>query len=383
MSYVRKQPRSAIGLDIGARRIKAVQLEPLGASTDDGVPAAWRVTAATTFNRTAPGQPISADEAARVCDTLDRLGFAGTRVVMAAPADKLIVGMLELPKAGGIPLTQIARVELARTSKSAPDSFEMGCWELPVPARAGKTVQVMAVGYPHAEAAQFLDVIESAGLDVTVLDVRSCAIARACASAVAPQPGITALLDVGWSSASLVLVYSGMVVYVRALGEAGISRLYESLAKRLKLDAEVVDYVLGELGLRDPATVAAVAAPADVSTTDSNPREAEAAIADVRLELPSDARSQLTNYADALVRELLVSFSYVARQYTDASVTRLLLMGAGAPIPGLAEHLSKELGLETRLVAPKDLAECPSPLLETCSSPELTPALGLAQFPET
>jgi Tfp pilus assembly PilM family ATPase len=376
MSRFGKQPPSAIGLDIGARRIKAVQLEPIGAKTTDGVPMSWRVTAATTFNRSSPGQLIDGNEAARICDTLDRLGFAGTRVTMTAPADKLIVGMLELPKAGGgIPLAQIARVELARTSKVAPDSFEMGCWELPTPARAGKTVQVMAVGYPHAEAGQFLDVLESAGLDVTVLDVRSCAMARACASAVAPQPGITALLDVGWSAASLVLVYSGMVVYVRALTEAGLGRVYESLAKRLRLDTEVVDYVLGEVGLRDAGPEAKK--PSGLASTDETPVE------DVRLELPSDARNHLTNFADALVRELLVSFSYVARQYTDASVTRLLLMGAGAPIPGLAEHLAKELGLEARLVAPKDLAECPSALLETCSSAELTPALGLAQFPET
>ena len=64
-------------------------------------------------------------------------------------------------------------------------------------------------------------------------------------------------------------------------------------------------------------------------------------------------------------------------------MTRLLLMGAGASIPGIGEHLTKELGMEASAVAPKDLAECPPALLEACASPELTPALGLAQFPET
>ena len=64
----------------------------------------------------------------------------------------------------------------------------------------------------------------------------------------------------------------------------------------------------------------------------------------------------LANYADALVRELLVSFSYVARQYTDASVTRLLLTGAGASGPGMGEHLAKELALETKPGTPADMA---------------------------
>jgi type IV pilus assembly protein PilM len=365
MIPTRKQPRSAIGLDVGARRIKAVQLEPLASS-------AWRVAAATSFNRSAPGEPVTADEAARVADTLDRLGFAGSRVVMCAPAEKLIVGMLELPKAGGgqIPLEQIARVELARTNKVAPDSFEMGCWELPLAARAGKTTQVMAFGYPHAEATQFLNVLESAGLDVTTLDVRTCALARACSPVAAPVPAITALLDLGWSSASLVLVYSGMIVYVRPINDAALGRIHESLQKQLRFEQDVINYVLDEVGLRD-----AVAASADADPSGAPDGQEP-------LELPTEARSLLTTYADTLVRELLVSFSYVARQYTDASVTRLLLTGAGAAIPGLAEHLAKELSLETRPVAPKDLAECPASLLEACSSPELTPALGLAMFPE-
>src|SRR5688572_9407291 len=210
-----KKSRSPIGLDIGARRVKAVQLEQSGGSS-----SGWRVAAVACVNRTAPGKLMAPDEASRLWDTLDRLGFQGSRVVLAAPSDKLITGMLELPKAGPIPLEQIARVELARTSKVAPESFEMGCWELPVPNRAGKHVHVMAVGYPHAEAAKLLDLVEHAGFDATALDVRSCALARACAGIVSPPPGITALLDLGWASASLVLVYAGMVVYVRGLSES-------------------------------------------------------------------------------------------------------------------------------------------------------------------
>jgi Tfp pilus assembly PilM family ATPase len=380
-----RQSRSPIGLDVGARRVKAVQLEPTPAA------AGWRVVAATSINRTAPGEPVTADEAARVADTLDRLGFTGSRVVVAAPADKLIVGMLELPRAGGqIPLEQIARVELARTNKVAPDSFEMGSWELPVAARAGKTVQVMAVGYPHGEAMPFLDVLESSGLDVTALDVRTCSLARACSPALAPAPAITALVGLGWSSASLALLYAGTIVFVRAMNEGALGRVHEALARQQRFEPDVIDYVLDEVGLRDVATAAAVtsagAAAAAAAAGADHPVSPNSRVTPgglEPLELPGDARNLLTTYADALVRELLVSFSYVARQYTDSSVTRLLLTGAGAPIPGLAEYLARELGVETRPIAPKDLAECPASLLDACSSPELTPALGLAMFPDT
>ena len=363
MSRFRKQLRSAIGLDIGARRVKAVQLEPSSVAA-----SGWRVAAAASVNRSAPGKPLASDEVARLGDTLDRLGFVGNRVVIAAPSDKLINGVLELPKTGGgnIPLEQIARVELARTNKVTPESFEMGCWELPVSARATKAAHVMAVGYPHAEANQLLDLVESAGFDAVAMDVRSCALARACAGVAAAPPGITALLDLGWASASLVLMYAGMVVYVRALSDGGINGVYDALAKRLRLEPELTDYLMEEVGLREPA-----------AATEPGTEPAE------RLALPSDARHLLAHYADAVVRELLASFAYVARQYTDASVTKLLLMGTGASVPGLGEYLTKELSLETTAVAPRDLAECPPALLDACASPEMTPALGLAQFPET
>ena len=350
----RKTSRSPIGLDIGARRIKAVQLEPSMNSA-----SGWRVAAVATVSRATPGKPLNAGEAMRLGDTLDRLGFTGTQVVLAAPSDKLISGMLELPRAAQISLEQIARIELARTNKVTPESFEMGCWELPVPARAGKAAHVMAVGYAHADANTLLDLVEAAGLDVAAMDVRSCALARACNGVISQPPGITALLDMGWATASLVLVYSGMVVYVRALTEAGINRVYEGLATRLKLEADVADYLVGEVGLLESA-----------ASTSGQPT------------LPTDAKAMLAGYADAMVRELLTSFAYVARQYTDASVTRLLTMGAGASIPGLQEYLTNELGLETMTVSPRDLTECPTSMLEACSSPELTPAIGLAQFPE-
>jgi hypothetical protein len=44
--------------------------------------------------------------------------------------------VLEMPpKSSTAPIEQLARMELARTQKCAPDSFEMGFWELPITGR--------------------------------------------------------------------------------------------------------------------------------------------------------------------------------------------------------------------------------------------------------
>lgn len=366
MKRIGRKSRSAIGLDLGPRHITAVQLERTGAAAST---SGWRVAAAARVSRGRPGQPLDAAEAGKLYDTIDRLGFTGADVILAAPADKLLAGALELPpRTAQIPLEQIARVELARTNKCAPESFEMGFWELPSPNRAGKASHVMVVGYPHADATALLDLVEHTGFNVVAIDARCRALARACGGLAASPPGLTAIFELGWSSASLVLLHDGVVVSERALAECGTAGLYDAFSTRLRLDPEMTDYLLGEIGLRDQA---------------AGGLEGANAAADPRPALPDAARAALSHYADALVRELLVSFSYAARQYTDATVTRLLLAGSGAAVPGLAEFLTKELGLETIAVAPRDIAECPPPLLEACSSPELTPAIGLALFPDT
>jgi Tfp pilus assembly PilM family ATPase len=82
------------------------------------------------------------------------------------------------------------------------------------------------------------------------------------------------------------------------------------------------------------------------------------------------------------VQELRVSLTYAQHQYHETAVSRLLLVGGGANIRGVAVHLAKALGVETRTVAPADVAAATPGVTAICRSPGLTLAMGLAQFPD-
>jgi len=102
--------RSAIGLDVGARSVKAIQF-----ARDRFGDGGWRVAAAAEMPResapqeAAAGQPagppvaptkagpLAPAEVARLVATLERQGFAGADVVLAAPNDRVYTSMLELP----------------------------------------------------------------------------------------------------------------------------------------------------------------------------------------------------------------------------------------------------------------------------------------------
>jgi len=278
---------------------------------------------------------------------------------------------LELPpRSSAAPLEQLARLELARAHRCGPDAFEMGCWDLPPvaagqSARAGKGTTVMAVGYPHAAANALLDAFESAGLLVEAIDAAPCALARACApaiSTVGPEGGMTAILDIGWSAATLILLHCGAVIYGRALAEAGLGTLHATLTRRLNLEPDVTEYLLTEVGLS--------------ATLPEGPN------GDAAIDLPDDARGLLAAHVDAIVRELLASLSYAARQYPEAPISRLLLVGGGAAIPELGGHISAVLGVDAQTVLPTEVASYDASLIGLCGSPVMIAATGLAQFPE-
>src|SRR5262249_26290258 len=151
--------------------------------------------------------------------------FEGRDVVACVPDDKLVTAVLELPpRSSGAPLDQLARVELARVHKLEPGSFELACWDLPAPARAGDATHMMAAACPHADADRLLGAIESAGLRVVALDIKPWALTRACA-AVGSADGTTVLLDVGEEGALLTAVRQAAPVYERMMRDGGTATL--------------------------------------------------------------------------------------------------------------------------------------------------------------
>jgi type IV pilus assembly protein PilM len=339
--------RSPIGLDVGARPVKAIQLSRSGSD--------WKISAATLFPRALPDAAISSSEVRRMIDVLYRHNFFGRDVVISAPPLRLLDGTLELPKAADPSgLDQIARLEFARLQKCEPNALEMGYWSLPAGPRTHQAHRVMAVGCLHRDVEPLLENFESEGLRVVAMDVEACALTRACASRIDSERGLVGLLDFGWNCCRLAVIYQGTVVFARVLNDSGLASLFKSVEKHLDIDTSMADHVLKERGLTQPAPGSE--------------------------DLLADARGGIRSHFGAMAQELNISFSYATQQYPDAALQRVLVTGGGARIAGVSERLTTILGVETTAVAPTDLTATSGALVELCASPALTLALGLARF---
>jgi type IV pilus assembly protein PilM len=339
---------SPVGVDLGTRQVKLVQLARRPGGDD------WHAATCAAFPRAAPGQALDAAEASRLVEVMNRQGFRGRDVVVALAPERLMESMLELPpRAPGVPLEQIARMELSRVHQRDPATFEFAQWEVPPPARASRATHVMAVACAHDAATAVLDVLEGQGLLVRAIDAEQCAIARACA--LLPDTGkggMTALLDLGFNAARLAILHCGVIIYSRAIEEAGQRSLCDDLRRELEIDSETVEHMLGKGFFLSPAEGGC--------TSD-------------------EARTLLVGHFDALIKEINVAFSYASHQYPEAPLSRLMLLGGGAEVPGVGDYLGAVLGMPSEVARPALLVPG-GHAAEPWDSPALVAALGMALY---
>jgi Tfp pilus assembly PilM family ATPase len=339
---------SPIGIEIGVRSVQAAQLA--------GSRGNWRFHAGVSVPLPVPNHPTDAAIARHLGDVLYRHGFVGEDVVLAAPVNQLEADVLELPpRSSGAPVEQIARLEMARSAKLENEPFELECWDLPTPSRGAAGASVMAVALRHAHANALLDPFDAAGLNVVAIDARCCALARASMGYQQPD-AMLAVLDVDWDFGQVALISQGMLVYQRSINESQLSMVCRSIGDELQLEEDEIDYVLKHIG------AGAEGADPEMSTLAQSRR----------------IQQLITRYLDTVMNEAETAFQYAAHRYAQTPIKTLLLTGPGAGIAGACGLIASRTNLETRVLSPASIVECPKDLHPRCEDASLTVALGLA-----
>jgi Tfp pilus assembly PilM family ATPase len=342
--------RTVIGVDIGRRTIKAAQLQ----RCEGG----FHAFALSLLPRPEPEKDISRADAQALRKVLDRRGFEGNRIVLAAPEQRLMRAALELPpKVSGAPMGQIVRMEMSRLHNIAPDSFEMAYWIWRTPDGTRPMTGTLAIGCPHSVAGDLMDIFEAEDFDVAALDVRSAAATRACEPFVLPAPQITAIADLGWHSTPALFVCGRSLLYERLVEGVSAADLTGRLAEAFSVTPDAAQKVVNTVGLAEQEQVP-----------------------DVDRETLDVIRRHLRAHFDRLLEELKAPLSYVGHQFPGDGVKRLLLIGGGAAVPHLAPYMQERLGLDVRVATPGDLLEIPAELLAKAGNPAMTVAVGLARF---
>ena len=302
--------KSPIGLDIGQHTLRAVQLSgPKGRRV---------VCAAASIGRKKVGESVDQSELSRLARVLSQQGFSGGRVVLAAPSERMLTAVMDVPPAdSGAPYDLIVAQEFSRLHNAAPGSFESDWWLVPRPARVSKD-QVMAVGCLHADTEPLLDEMLACRFDVEAVDIGFGALVRACSDQLGADQALSAVLDIGWHSARLALVYQSKIVFDRTFTGLGVSGLQQRVCESLRVQPEEGQCLIESVGLGDS----------------ESSQQDKRALAVAPLLGPL-----IAGFLDDIAKELSTSFEYASHQYPDATEHCVVLVGGGGAIAGAQAYL--------------------------------------------
>jgi Tfp pilus assembly PilM family ATPase len=351
----RRSELTPIGLDIGERCVRAVQLRRDPRS--DNV----ELVAAARLRSPAGAGELTIPQAADVLDALDRQGFIGGRVVVGLPQRCVLSGVLEVPpRSSGAPLDVICRNELARAHRLESEQIESAWWELPpgpVPSREIEGAQAAVVGCRQSDAESIMTALEGGGAEVLAIETRGPALVRAACRAMPPAPALGAVIEWDAEAALIVVQRAGTILYERHLVEVGLSSCRNDLIRKLAIDSDVAEHLLEQIGLGE-----------------TPPEFAEES------ELVDQARRLLGERIDSLAMEFRASAAYASRRFGD-SVSAVLICGDGVSIPMAVERLERRIEQPLALASPQLLfpgVEIPEHVLQPTS---LATAIGLAGHP--
>lgn len=347
-----------VGLDIGATEIRAVQIRDTKAglvvekAASAPLPAGWV-------------QSGMVNNVAGVSDTLrdmwKRNKFATKDVALGVINSRIVIRQWDLPwmperefrnalpfrvreglrqLSGDDDLTLVDFVKI--------DDFET----LDDNQQVRKMVRVLVAAAPEDVVSGLAEAANTAGLTPIRADLIPFALIRLSARTLAAHPEnepLEALVDLGADTTSVIIHQGGQPRFVRPLPNVGGQQLVTAVSEAFSL---TVDQALEQV------LSVGVAINADSS---SNP-----------------VYKIVNPWAAELIQELRNSVHYFLSDFDDsARITRIVLTGNGAYIPGMPSRIQSEL--QVPVVVADPLSELASgPRLTTPQSRNLAVATGLA-----
>ena len=351
---------SAAGIDIGSSCIKAVEIEP----TAKG----WTLTKAAVAPT--PQETIKDGIIVNILDVsqgirsmLKESGIRATGAICAISGSQVIVRQVQFPK---MPKSTLRKSIKYEASKYISSSMEDSIVEFEILGDAEEPGQmnVMLVAAPRDMVDSRVSVLESAGLEPLVIDIEAFSLIRSLVEFSASDEYLhrtVALIDTGASHTDVNIVSRGEFALTRNIPIAGDS--FTNAIKSLTGGSfEEAEKMKLEMTAQQPVD--------QLNTAEQDSRS-------WRVVQP---------LLDEMIREIRRSIHYYQSQFpedsTDALVSKIVLTGGSARMPGMDAYMSSKLSIPTQIAdvfhqTAIDTGDVPEAFLEE-HGPVLAVGAGLA-----
>ncbi len=305
MGWFRRRQVS-VGLDIGSRYVKVVQVSHAG-----DVPEVSRIAMSPL-----PNTPEDVPDALPVVDAVAGLlrdaGLRGQDGVTGVGGHDVIVKRVELERMEPSELREVIRWEAEQHLPFDTADVELD-FQILTP---GDPMDVLLVAAKRDLVRSTAEVAGAAGLAVQVIDVDGFALYNALArNHPDATEGVVVLADIGWRTTTMVVVEEGIPAVTRDL-PFGIRSLRNTVQREMGLSRQ--------------------AAEAKVRGRETSP----------------DLRTVIESGADEIAMGLGRAAAFLKTRPVDLGPGRVYLSGGGARIPGFSQSLGRILNVETLIANP-------------------------------
>lgn len=338
--------KSLIGLDIGSKVVKAVELTATGGPPE-----------LTGFAQAEIANPAQVNEV--LSQLITRGGFRTNRVATAVSGRSVIVRYVNMPRMGDQELKNAVKYEAGKYIPFEVDEVVLDCQRLEEEGAAeAKEMRVVLVAVKKSLIDTHIGMLEAAGLIPHIIDVDSFALGNAFELSTrgkGAENAVVALVDVG--------AYKTNINIVRQKGAGGPRVLESCFTREVYLAGnDFTDAIQKKKNL-------------DTGAAESLKRQPDGQAEEVK-EIISSA-------LDDLCHEVHLSFDFFENQF-DMEVQRVLLCGGSSRAPGIEEAFARTFADRVSLTSWDPLEGMPirldrgAPDQVRAAAPQLAIGIGLA-----
>jgi type IV pilus assembly protein PilM len=305
----------AIGLDIGAMSVRAAVLAP---GTLDGRPSVTvhgighvDLPPGTVANGIVVDQPALTAAVKRLWHEHK---FECRNVILGIANQQVIVRDMETPNLSAQQRAKALPFQAREIIALPIDQVVLDFALLGEPAPGDETVRGLLLAAPREPILTAVRAVEKAGLSVARVDLSAFAALRSIADETL---AVEAVIDLGAQLTTIIIHNQGVPKLVRTLPRGG-QELTEELAERMDVDLIQAENAKLAIGLDGD---------------------------------DADVARMLNEVLRPLLAEIRTSIGYF-RSNNEAPIARISLTGGGAALSGIANVISTQTGLPTRVVDP-------------------------------
>lgn len=302
------------GIDIGKNTTKVAQISWTGPKP--------KVVQAFSF-QTGQGNLASddagqrSDLAVRIRDAIAGAKLTTKKCVVALPEPAVFNRLLTFPALEEQALNEAIHWNAKQFIPLPLDEVQMD-WikTAEINSNGKKMLQLLLVAAPKKLINQTSGIFSEAGLELIAIETESVATARVIAMNY-PDNIATLVLDIGSAGTDLSVLANGHLIFSQSLG-TGSDAMTNAIASAFSIDNVQAEQYKVKFGL--------------------TPQQGNEKIAQT-----------LQPVMNIIVSEITKTINFFRSKYQQSTPQRILILGEGGKIPGLAEFLGSKLGIQTEL----------------------------------